>query len=157
MVIEGVWDKKKTEERSRVGWSYRLCEWWKSHSEWPCLFKRSCWAVHWKNPVKCGKTLSTFVAASTECHVLDHGDKIVKRINCAANHLLDNCPSFLEKSLREWISFLAKKKFCYACLQPMKHGQNAKTGDQRLSCRSCKGKHPTAMHGYISKDKLRID
>ena len=70
-----------------------------------------------KKPVKRGKKSSTYVAGSTECHVLDHGYKIVKCINSAANHLLENCPSFLEKTLREQISFLAKKKFCYACLQ----------------------------------------
>ena len=39
----------------------------------------------------------------------------------------------------------------------MKQGHNAKTCDQRLSCRSCKGNHPTAMHEYIPKDKLRTD
>ena len=39
----------------------------------------------------------------------------------------------------------------------MKQEHNAKTCDQRLSCRSCKGNRPTAMHGYIPKDKLRID
>ena len=54
-----------------------------------------------KKPVKCGKKLSTYVAGSAECDVLDHGDKIAKCINCAANHLLDNYPSFMEKTLRE--------------------------------------------------------
>ena len=39
----------------------------------------------------------------------------------------------------------------------MKQGHNAKTCDQRLSCRSYKGNHPTAMYGYIPKDKLRTD
>ena len=39
----------------------------------------------------------------------------------------------------------------------MKQGHNAKTCDQRLSCRSCNGNHLTAIHGYIPKDKLRID
>ena len=90
-----------------------------------------------KKPVNCGKKLSTYVAGSTECNVLDHGDKTVKCINCAANHLLDNCPSFLEKTLRERISFLAKKKFCYACLQPMKQGHNAmrnKSGPRMEPC-----------------------
>ena len=43
-----------------------------------------------KKPVGFGKKLSTYVAGSTECCVLDHGDKIVKCINFAANHLLDN-------------------------------------------------------------------
>ena len=53
-----------------------------------------------KKPVKFGKKLTTYGAGSTECHVPDHVDKMVKCINCAANHLLDNCPSFLEKTLR---------------------------------------------------------
>ena len=41
-----------------------------------------------KKPVRCGEKLSTLVADSTECHVLGHGDKVAKCINCAANHLL---------------------------------------------------------------------
>ena len=36
-------------------------------------------------------------------------------------------------------------------------GHSSKTYDQRLSCRSCKGNHPTDMHGYIPKDKLKRD
>ena len=36
-----------------------------------------------KKPVKCGKKLPTYVAGSTECYVLDCGDKIAKCINCA--------------------------------------------------------------------------
>ena len=39
----------------------------------------------------------------------------------------------------------------------MKQGHNTKTCDQRLSCRSCKGNHQTAMHGYIPNDKLKTD
>ena len=39
----------------------------------------------------------------------------------------------------------------------MKQGQNVKTCNQRLSCRSCKGNHPTAMYEYISIDRLKTD
>ena len=39
----------------------------------------------------------------------------------------------------------------------MKQGHNAKTWYRRLSCRSWKGNHPTAMHGCMPRDKLRID
>ena len=39
----------------------------------------------------------------------------------------------------------------------MKQGHNAKTWYGRLSCRSWKGNHPTAMHGCMPRDKLRID
>lgn len=39
----------------------------------------------------------------------------------------------------------------------MKPGHNVKTCDQRLCCRSCKGNHPTAIHGYIAEDKIERD
>ena len=80
-----------------------------------------------------------------------------KMHSLCSNHLLDNFHSSLEKTLTERISILAKRKFCYAYLQSMKHGHNAKTCDQRLSCRSRKVNHPATMYGYIPKDKFRID
>ena len=106
--------------------------------------------------------MSTYIAGSTECHFLDQGRKIAKCINCVANHLLDNYLSFLEKSLKEQISFLAKKKFCYACLQQMKKGHNSKTCDQRLSCSLIAviflkiGLKQIAVLGKIETKKLTI-
>lgn len=105
------WVQKKTKERSRVVWSHRICKWRKSQGEWPCLFKRSCWAVHWKKPVKRGTKLSIYVTGSTECHVLHHADKIANCINYAANHLLDKCPLFLEKTLRDQIASMLRRNF----------------------------------------------
>ena len=39
----------------------------------------------------------------------------------------------------------------------MKQGHDTKTCDQGLVCRSCKRNHPTAPHGYIPKDKTKVD
>ena len=61
------------------------------------------------------------------------GDKTAKYINCAGNHLLDNCLSLIEKTLRKQISFLPKNKFSYDFLQPMKQRHNGKTYDQSLN------------------------
>ena len=75
-----------------------------------------------KKTAKHGKKLLTYVAGSTECYRLVFERKIAKCINCGNNKQLDNCPSFVENNLKERISFLKRKKFCYACLQPMKQG-----------------------------------
>ena len=117
IVNEGVGDQKKTKERPK-----ELADLNDFVSDEnlivndPVFSKEPVEQYIDKETVKCG-------------NVSDHRDKIAKCINCAANHLLDYCLSFLERTLRERISFLAKK-FCYACLQPMKQGHNVKTYDK---------------------------
>ena len=59
----------------------------------------------------------------------------------------------MNQTLKERIKFLAKKKICYGCLQPMKDGHNAKSCKKRLSCITCKERAPTPLHGYIPKNK----
>ena len=53
--------------------------------------------------------------------------------------------------MKERIKFLAKKKYCYGCLQLMSDTHNARTCTRWLSCSSCKGNHPTPLHGCIPK------
>ena len=53
--------------------------------------------------------------------------------------------------MKERIKVLAKKKYCYGCLQPMSDSHNVRTYTRQLSCSSCKGNHPTPLHGYIPK------
>ena len=57
----------------------------------------------------------------------------------------------MEVTLKERIKFLAKKKYCYGCLQPMSDSHNARTCTRPLSCSSCKGNHPTPLHGHMPK------
>ena len=53
--------------------------------------------------------------------------------------------------------FLAKQKSNYWWLKPMTEGHNAKTSTQRLTCSSCKGNHPTPLHGYIRNKTSKTD
>ena len=53
-------------------------------------------------------------------------------VNCRENHQLNGCLEFMDMALKDRISFLSKKKYCFGCLQPMKPQHNAKTCDKRL-------------------------
>ena len=63
----------------------------------------------------------------------------------------------LEKIFMERIKFLAKQKSCYGCLKSMNESHNAKTCTQWLTCSSCKGNHPTRLHGYTQNKKSKAD
>ena len=76
-------------------------------------------------------------------------DVIHFKINLISNqdvfpHDLENGKSF-------------KDEIKHICLQQMKQGHNSKTCDQRQVCRNCKGNIPTAIQGYIPKDKTKVD
>ena len=87
--------------------------------------------------------LSTFVTGKEE--------KSENCCYCDEQHKLDRCDKFMEVTLKERIKFLSKKKYCYGCLQTMSDSHNARTWTRQLSCSSCKGNHPTPLHGYIPK------
>ena len=78
-------------------------------------------------------------------------------IYCNERHKLECCNSFIDKTLKERIKFLAMGKSFYGCLKPMTEGHNAKTSTQRLTCSSCKGNHPTPLHGYTPNKKSKRD
>ena len=98
------------------------------------------------------RKVSAFGTGSNEDEKEDP-QKVSNCIKCGDGHDLDNCEDFMSKGLKDRIKFLARKKYCFGCLQPMEKGHNAKTCTRRLSCRTCKGGHPTAMHGYVPKVK----
>ena len=66
-------------------------------------------------------------------------------------HKLDRCDKFMVVTLNERIKFLAKKKYCCGCFQPMTDSYNAKICTKQLNCSSCKENHPTNLHGYIPR------
>ena len=59
----------------------------------------------------------------------------------------------MNQKLKERIKFLARKKICYGCLQPMEDGHNAESYKRLLLCITYKDRHPTPLHGYVSKNK----
>ena len=70
---------------------------------------------------------------------------------------LSLCSGGKEKTLKERIKFLAKQKSCSEGLKPMTEGHNAKTCTQPLTCSSCKGNHPTPLHGYTPNKKSKTN
>ena len=80
-------------------------------------------------------------------------EKLPDSIYCGKDHILDRCDAFMNQTLKGKIKFLARKKICYGCLQPMENGHNARSCKKRLSCITCKEMHPTPLHGWIPKNK----
>ena len=63
----------------------------------------------------------------------------------------------MEKTLKKNIKVLAKQKSCYGCSKSVTEGQNTKICTLRLTCSSCKGKHPTPLYGYTPNNKSKMD
>ena len=80
-------------------------------------------------------------------------EKSADCIYCSEDYVLDRCNAFMNQTLKERIKFLARKKICYECLQPMEDGHNAMLCMKRLPCITCKERHPAPLHGYIPKNK----
>ena len=78
-------------------------------------------------------------------------------IYCDEKQKLENCNTFMEKTLEERIKFLAKQKSFCGYLKPMTECHNAKTCTERLTCSSCKGNHPTPVDGYTPNKKSKTD
>ncbi|XP_065115485.1 uncharacterized protein [Paramisgurnus dabryanus] len=58
-------------------------------------------------------------------------------------HKIHSCSKFLATSLEEKRKYVKENKLCYGCMKP---GHAAKDCRHRLSCDSCKGRHPTCLH-----------
>ena len=48
-------------------------------------------------------------------------------IYCSEDNILDRCNAFMNQTFKERIKFLARKRICYGCLEPMEDGHNAKS------------------------------
>ncbi|KAK7880700.1 hypothetical protein WMY93_032666 [Mugilogobius chulae] len=83
----------------------------------------------------------TFQVFSTQASI--HTDKAPCMFCKDERHQLTMCPSFSEKSLNDKRTFVKDNRLCYGCL---KIGHNAKDCRQRLTCDTCKGRHPTCLH-----------
>ena len=75
--------------------------------------------------------LSTFVTGKEE--------KSENCCYCDEQYKLDKCDKNMEVTLKERIKLLAKKKYCYGCLQPISNSDNAKTCTRRITQHLCMG------------------
>ena len=74
---------------------------------------------------------------------------------CSSSHDLDDCKLYLDLQVNERSKILFKNKLCYGCYKPISTTHNARTCEERRTCKVCSGKHPTGLHGYEVKKKFR--
>ena len=64
----------------------------------------------------------------------------------ATTHALDDCPSFLTKSLPERKNYINTNRLCFGCLRK---GHVSKDCRSRRKCKTCNQRHPTSLHGDV--------
>ncbi|KAL0151519.1 hypothetical protein M9458_053171 [Cirrhinus mrigala] len=69
-----------------------------------------------------------------------------------SKHKIHNCPKFVAKSLEEKRKYVKENELCYGCMKP---SHSAKDCRYRLSCNTCRCRHPTCLHdeNYTKKVK----
>ena len=93
---------------------------------------------------------SNFATTVTPISVESNGEKSNAPIShnpclfCKkSDHTLEKCAQIMERSHREKIGFLKEKGICFGCL---KRGHLSKFCRARITCDTCKQKHPDILH-----------
>ena len=73
---------------------------------------------------------------------------VVKCQLCSAEHDLDDCIRFKEKTAREKKDFLFRAKMCFTCYGNDHRADGCK---EKRTCRTCGKGHPTGLHDVIFK------
>ena len=69
------------------------------------------------------------------------------------NHDMDNCKKFLELSVNEKSSYLAKIKLVFGFYDPISNKHSVKTCTKRIICKECKNYYPTTLLGHQYKKR----
>ena len=81
----------------------------------------------------------------------DKDTKKDKCVTCTTCHDLDDCSIFMSLTVEYWIKVLFKNKLCYGCYGCISRDHSARNCKQQRSCKICKEKHPTGLHGFTPK------
>ncbi|XP_057294388.1 uncharacterized protein LOC130622946 [Hydractinia symbiolongicarpus] len=68
---------------------------------------------------------------------------------CSNKHKLEDCRKIMKIDVEERNKFVWEKKLCFACLEPITSNHQARNCENKLSCKTCKKRHPTILHGFI--------
>ena len=96
-----------------------------------------------KKTEKKGNSSSKTVSARVNANVADHTQKTLKCYFCNEPHHLNDCKALMNKPENERRDFVMKKGLCFGCLRS---GHAVKECRRKLSCKTCKGLHPTLFH-----------
>lgn len=88
--------------------------------------------------------IRTFATGSKGQQSKNHQNKCVI---CEKFHDVEECSIYLANSVEERSKLLYKMKLCYGCLKPISKDHNASKCSQRRTCKVCKERHLTTLHG----------
>ena len=71
---------------------------------------------------------------------------------CNDKHHIEDCPSYVSKTVDEKHKLVFKHRLCFACLAPITENHRWKTCTKKMICKTCKGLHPTSLH-KVPRDK----
>ena len=74
-----------------------------------------------------------------------------KCVMCGACHDLDNCSVSMSQTIEDWSKVLLRNKLCCSCYGRISKDYSARNCKQQRSCKICKEKHPTGLHGFKPK------
>ena len=66
---------------------------------------------------------------------------------CTACHDLDGCSIFMSLTVEDRSKVLFKNQLCYGCYGCISKDHSARNCKQQRSCKICKEKHLTGLHG----------
>ena len=78
-----------------------------------------------------------------------------KCVFCDGSHDLDDCQFYTEIPVEERSKFLKENKLCYGCYEEISTQHTARSCKNRRTCKICKEKHPTGLHGFTFKRKSK--
>eukprot|EP00111_Clytia_hemisphaerica_P013055 TCONS_00038349-protein len=67
---------------------------------------------------------------------------------CEEIHDLDKCEKYLQLPVSERRKWLYRKQLCFGCYNPSDETHQARSCTRKRKCETCKGDHPTGLHGY---------
>ena len=78
-----------------------------------------------------------------------------KYVFCDGSHSLDDCQFYTEIPVEGRSKFLKENKLSYGCYEEISTQHTASSCKSRRTCKICKEKHPTSLHGFIFKKKSK--
>ena len=88
---------------------------------------------------------SSFKAAATK---QDQTPRIKICPFCDQQHDIEECPVILAKDINQRSIMIRSKKLCFGCLGKMTPDHNSRTCTRRRTCKVCRRKHATILHGF---------
>ena len=105
-----------------------------------------------KSAITKSHSVSKLESRSFAVETKEHQKPPIKCPLCSRNHELDNCKTFLEKSISDRKEYVRRQSLCFGCL---KSSHIAKNCRRKKRCKICEKLHPTCFHGDVQKKEVQ--